>query len=201
MLLLHNLESAMKFASLLTSLALTTGLAANNCEWVNNYIEVVPDFPIPGVRFRCYPELLKNPEAFHRVVRIFAERYREYNLDSIVGLDSRGFIFGAALAYEMNLPFVMCRKAGKLPRKCEKVEYALEYGKAAFEMEVDSIRSGERVLIIDDLLATGGTAAAAASLVERLGGEVAEIAFLIEMLGLNGRENLHYPIHALVSIE
>lgn len=185
--------------SLLTTLSLTTGFA--DCEWIHEYIATVPDFPKPGIQFKCYPDLLKNPEAFHRVIKTFADRYRDANLDSIVGLDSRGFIFGTALAYEMNLPFVMVRKAGKLPRKVEKIDYELEYGKTSFEIEIDTIQPGNRVLIMDDLLATGGTANAAAMLIERLGGEVVEVACLIELEGLHGREKLNRPFFALVSIE
>jgi adenine phosphoribosyltransferase len=169
--------------------------------WIEEYIATVPDFPKPGIQFKCYPDLLKNPEAFHRVIKTFADRYRDFNLDAIVGLDSRGFIFGTALAYEMNLPFVMVRKAGKLPRKVEKIDYELEYGKTSFEIEVESIQQGDRVLIVDDLLATGGTATAAATLIERLGGEVVEVACLIELEGLHGRKNLKYPFYSLVSIE
>lgn len=189
--------------SLLTTLALSTQMTATEIsnQWIEEYIETVPDFPKPGIQFKCYPGLLKDPEAFHRVIKTFAERYRDFNLDAIVGLDSRGFIFGTALAYEMNLPFVMVRKAGKLPRKVEKIDYELEYGKTSFEIEVASINQGDRVLIVDDLLATGGTAAAAATLVERLGGEVVEIACLIELVGLHGRENLQRPFYSLLTIE
>lgn len=169
--------------------------------WIEEFITNVPDFPQPGIQFKWYPDLLKNPEAFHRAIKIFADRYRDFDLDAIVGLDSRGFIFGTALAYEMNLPFVMVRKAGKLPRKVERIDYALEYGKASFEIEVDSIHPGDRILIMDDLLATGGTATAAATLVERLGGVVVEVACLIELQGLHGRQNLKYPFYSLVTIE
>lgn len=185
--------------SLLATCMVATGFA--DCEWIHQYIATVPDFPKRGIQFKCYPDLLKNPEAFHRAIQTFADRYRDANLDSIVGLDSRGFIFGTALAYEMNLPFVMVRKPGKLPRKVEKIDYELEYGKASFEIEVDSIQPGDRVLIMDDLLATGGTANAAATLVERLGGEVVEVACLIELAGLHGREKLNRPFFALVMIE
>ncbi|MBS0620900.1 MAG: adenine phosphoribosyltransferase [Verrucomicrobia bacterium] len=189
--------------SLLTTLALATQLSASETAnlWIEEYIATVPDFPIPGIQFKCYPDLLRNPEAFHRVIQTLADRYREFDLDAIVGLDSRGFIFGTALAYEMNLPFVMVRKAGKLPRKVEKIDYELEYGKTSFEIEVESIHKGDRVLIVDDLLATGGTASAAATLVERLGGEVVEVACLIELEGLHGRENLKHPFYSLISIE
>lgn len=167
-------------------------------QWIEKYIATVPDFPKPGIQFKCYPDLLKNPEAFHNVIKTFADRYRNFELDAIVGLDSRGFIFGIALAYEMNLPFVMVRKVGKLPRKVEKIDYELEYGKTSLEIEVDSIRQGERVLIVDDILATGGTASAAATLIERLGGKVVEVACLIELEGLHGQENLKHPFYSLI---
>lgn len=189
--------------SLLTTCVLGTHLTATETSnhWIEEYIATVPDFPKPGIQFKCYPDLLKNPEAFHRVIKTFADRYRDVDLDAIVGLDSRGFIFGTALAYEMNLPFIMVRKAGKLPRKVEKIDYELEYGKTSFEIEVDSIHQGDRILIVDDLLATGGTAAAATMLIERLGGQVVEVACLIELKGLHGRENLKCPFYSLVSIE
>lgn len=189
--------------SLLATFVLGTHLNATEASnrWIEEYIVNVPDFPKSGIQFKWYANLLKNPEAFHRVIKAFADRYRDFNLDAIVGLDSRGFIFGTALAYEMNLPFVMVRKAGKLPRKVEKIDYELEYGKASFEIEVDSIHQGDRVLIVDDLLATGGTARAAATLIERVGGKVMEVACLIELEGLHGRENLKHPFYSLVSIE
>lgn len=189
--------------SLLTAWVLGAQLNATEASnrWIEEYIATIPDFPKPGIQFKCYPDLLKNPEAFHRVIKTFADRYRSFDLDAIVGLDSRGFIFGTALAYEMNLPFVMVRKAGKLPRKVEKIDYELEYGKTSFEIEVDSICHGDRILIVDDLLATGGTATAAATLIERLGGKVVEVACLIELAGLHGRENLKYPFYSLISIE
>lgn len=186
---------------ILALFAFTTTFASSDCEWIHEYITTVPDFPKPGIQFKCYPDLLKNPEAFQRAIRTFAERYKDSDLDAIVGLDSRGFIFGTALAYEMKLPFVMVRKAGKLPRKVEKIDYALEYGAASFEIEIDSIQPGDRVIIMDDLLATGGTANAAATLIERLGGEVVEVACLIELEGLNGRANLNRPFYSLISIE
>lgn len=189
--------------TLIATVFLSLNLAATekNNLWIEDYIATVPDFPKPGIQFKCYPDLLKNPKAFHKVIKTFAKRYLDANIDVIVGLDSRGFIFGTALAYEMNLPFVMVRKAGKLPRKVEKIDYTLEYGTNSFEIEIDSINKGDRVLIMDDLLATGGTANAAATLIERLGGKIVEIACLIELKGLHGRENLKHPFFSLISIE
>jgi adenine phosphoribosyltransferase len=190
-------------AHLLAIFACGTSLIATEPQnqWIEEFISTIPDFPKPGIQFKCYPELLKNPEAFHRMINAFRERYKDFQLDAIVGLDSRGFIFGTALAYEMNLPFVMIRKAGKLPRKVEKIDYALEYGTASFEIEVESLNPGDKVLIMDDLLATGGTANAAGALVEKVGGQVVEVACLIELEGLHGRERLKYPFYSLVSIE
>ena len=129
-----------------------------DCQWIKKYLVNIPNFPKPGFNFVCYHDILKDPEAFHRVIQTFAVRYREKELSAIVGLDARGFIFGAALAYELKLPFVMVRKAGKLPRETHKIDYALEFGTATFEIEVDSINKGDRVVVIDDVLATGGTA-------------------------------------------
>ncbi len=190
-----------KLIAFLGVLALNSSVIASDYQWMEKYITTVPDFPKPGIQFKCYPDLLKSPEAFHRAIQVFAERYKDQNLDAIVGLDSRGFVFGTAIAYELNLPFVMVRKAGKLPRKSEKIDYKLEYGQASFEIEVDSIAPGDRVVIVDDLLATGGTANAAATLVERLGGQVVEIACLIELKGLHGVENLNRSFFAPLTIE
>ena len=176
-------------------------LFANDSSWVESYIKTIPDFPKPGIQFKCYPNLLKNPKAFHRTIEQFAERYKDQQLDVIVGLDSRGFIFGAALAYEMHLPFVMARKAGKLPGKVERIDYLLEYGHASLEIEIDAIQKGDRVLVVDDLLATGGTAAAASTLIEKLGGTVVEVACLIELQGLYGREKLNRPFYSLIRSE
>lgn len=173
----------------------------NSNQWIEDYILTIPDFPKPGIEFKCYPNLLKDPQAFHRVIYTFADHYRTFDLNAIVALDSRGFIFGTALAYEMHLPLIMIRKAGKLPRKVERIDYSLEYEKNAFEIEIDSISPGDRVLIVDDLLATGGTASAAANLVERMGGIVIEIACLIELKKLNGRKLLKYPVYALLEID
>lgn len=165
------------------------------------YLTSTPNFPQPGVTFQSYEKLLKDPQAFHRVILAFADRYRDANLDAIVGLDARGFIFGSALAYELNVPFVMARKPGKLPGKVERLSYSLEYGNNALEMEVGILSKGDRVVIIDDVLATGGTAKAAIDLVERLGGKVFETAFFIELSFLHGREKIARPVYSLLSIE
>ncbi len=181
--------------------AVETAKATGDCLWIQNFITPVPDFPKPGIMFQWYANLLKDPEAFHLAIETFAERYRNSGLDGIVGLDSRGFIFGAALAYELKVPFVLVRKSGKLPRKVERIDYSLEYGNASFEIEVDSLKPGDRVIIIDDVLATGGTASAAAELVERLGAEVVEVACLIELPVLHGREKIARPVYSLIAVD
>lgn len=171
------------------------------CTWIHEYITPIVDFPKKGVVFQWYAPLLRNSDAFTKVVKTFADRYKNYHLDAIAGLDSRGFIFGAALAYELKIPFILIRKPGKLPGKTERIDYELEYGKNSFEIEVDSLSAGDRVLIIDDVLATGGTAQAAAILVERLHAQVVEVACMIELPVLKGRERVHYPIFSLISID
>lgn len=165
------------------------------------YVETIPNFPKEGINFKWYPRLLKDPAAFHAVIQDLKERYNDQKLDAICGLDSRGFVFGAALAYEMNLPFIMIRKKGKLPKKTESIDYALEYGLASFEIEYDALSPNDRVIIIDDILATGGTALAAKALVEKLGARVIEIACLLELQGLGGKKRLGCPFYAVDSLE
>jgi len=153
-------------------------------------IRTVPNWPIKGVMFRDITTLLQDGKSFKRSVDILYDRYKGKKIDKIVGIDARGFIFGAALAYLLGVGFVPVRKPGKLPSKTIKVEYEKEYGKDAMEMHEDAIKKGEKVLVIDDLIATGGTAAAACQLVQKLGGEVVEVAFLIDLPDLGGKEKL-----------
>lgn len=167
--------------------------------WVWEYLTVTPNFPKEGVMFVSYEKLLKSPENFQKVIKNFADRYREENLDAIVALDARGFIFGSAVAYELNVPFVMVRKSGKLPGKTEKIDYSLEYGKSSLELENAALNNGERVVIIDDLLATGGTMAAACELVERVGAVVVETACFLELSCLKGREKIGRPFYAFLN--
>ena len=163
-------------------------------------IRNIPDFPKPGIQFKDITTLLLNPEAFQQVVDTLVERYENNRPDAIVGVESRGFIFGSAMAYAMGIPFVLARKPGKLPGKTIKESFALEYGTDTVEMHEDAIQPGSRVLIVDDLLATGGTVAAVARLVERLGGAVMEAAFVVELPPLNGREKIApLPAFSLVS--
>jgi adenine phosphoribosyltransferase len=165
-------------------------------------IRDVPDFPQPGILFRDITPLLHTPEAFRYVIDRFAEHYANVKLDAIVAIESRGFIFGAPLAAKLGLPFVPVRKPGKLPAAHMSVEYSLEYGTSQLDIHEDALHRDARVLIIDDLLATGGTAMATAKLVELLGARVHSIAFLIELKFLNGREALRdYDIVSLVKYD
>ena len=153
-------------------------------------IRDVPDFPQPGIVFKDITTLLQQPAALREVVDRFAERYREQDIDAVVAIESRGFIFGGALAYQLDASFVPVRKAGKLPAETLQVAYDLEYGTAEVELHLDALEPGQRVLILDDLLATGGTAAAAIQLVEKLEATVAGIAVVIELDFLHGRQKL-----------
>jgi adenine phosphoribosyltransferase len=150
----------------------------------------VPDFPKTGIVFKDITPLLGNPELLKIAVGAFVDATRPLGVTKVVGIESRGFIFGAPVAFALGVGFVPVRKKGKLPWECEAVSYALEYGEATIEIHRDSVLAGERVVIIDDLLATGGTAGAAAALVKRLGGEVVEAQFLIELGFLSGRAAL-----------
>ena len=166
---------------------------------LKDYIRDVPDFPTPGILFRDITPLLKDPQAFRSTIDMFAERYADAQIDVIVGIESRGFLFAAPLSYRLGIPFVPIRKQGKLPYDTHKVTYALEYGSDAVEVHVDAISTGSKTLIVDDLLATGGTMAASAKLIEQVGGEVAGLAVVIELTDLNGRAMLSgYDVHALV---
>jgi adenine phosphoribosyltransferase len=149
----------------------------------------VPDFPAPGVVFKDITPLLQDGPAFRRVIGALADRYRD-RIDAVAGVESRGFVFGAALAYELGVGLVLIRKEGKLPRDRHAISYQLEYGSATVEVHQDAFTHGERVLLIDDVLATGGTAAAAAELVETAGAVVSDIAVVLELSFLGGRSAL-----------
>ncbi|MBN2107336.1 MAG: adenine phosphoribosyltransferase [Deltaproteobacteria bacterium] len=153
-------------------------------------IRSIPDFPKPGILFRDISTLLKDGAAFSCVIDRLAQRYPADSLDAIAGIESRGFIFGAALAAKQGMGFIPIRKPGKLPAKTVSAQYSLEYGTDTIEMHVDAVSPGMRVLLIDDLLATGGTMRAACELVEKTGGIVAECCFIIELADLKGREAL-----------
>ncbi|WP_126427901.1 adenine phosphoribosyltransferase [Brevibacillus marinus] len=163
------------------------------------HIRVIPDFPQPGIRFKDITTLLQKGEVYRAAIDQLAAYARTLQIDVIAGPEARGFVVGAPLAYALGVGFIPVRKAGKLPYESIQAEYSLEYGKDALAMHVDAIQRGQRVLIADDLLATGGTIATTVKLVEQLGGVVAGAAFLIELTYLNGRDKLgDIPIHALV---
>lgn len=153
-------------------------------------IRDVPDFPKPGILFKDITPVLADPAIFRIAIDCFMESTKAAGVDKIVGIDARGFLFGAVVAYELGLGFVPVRKKGKLPYRCQSAAYTLEYGEAVVEMHIDGLRPGERVVLIDDLLATGGTAAAAAVLIEKMGAVLVEAQFLIELEFLNGRNSL-----------
>ncbi|MDX2065720.1 MAG: adenine phosphoribosyltransferase [Fimbriimonadaceae bacterium] len=162
-------------------------------------IRDVPDFPKPGILFKDITPILEDPAALREVVTHLAERAQASGANVIVGIESRGFIFGVPVALELNLPFVLVRKLGKLPYEKITEEYALEYGTNSVEMHIDSIRPGQTAFVVDDLLATGGTARAAARLIERLEGKVVGFGFLIELGFLNGRAALgEYKVESLL---
>ena len=155
-----------------------------------NLIRDVPDFPVPGILFRDITPILLDATALHEVLSLYEADAKTREADLIVGIESRGFLFGIPVADRLRLGFAPVRKPGKLPYETVRAEYALEYGTNTLEMHVDSVRPGQRCVIVDDLLATGGTAAAACRLVEELGGVVAGLTFLVELVSLNGRSQL-----------
>lgn len=157
---------------------------------LRRFIRDVPDFPTPGILFRDITPLLASPEAFRAAVDAMVAPFRDARAGKVVGIEARGFMFGAAVARELGLGFVPARKPGKLPGRTEKVAYGLEYGSDALEVHADAFSPGESVLIVDDVLATGGTSAAAAELVERLGARVTALVFCIELAALQGRSRL-----------
>lgn len=157
---------------------------------LKDYVRTIPNFPKEGIMFRDVTSVIQDPEGLKLAIDSIQENIKNLDFDLVMGAESRGFIFGTPIAYNLNKGFVMCRKKGKLP--CETVEesYALEYGEATLEIHKDSIKPGQKVLIVDDLIATGGTVEAMVKLVEKLGGEVVGLAFLIELVDLHGRDRL-----------
>ena len=157
---------------------------------LEDYIRTIPDFPEPGIMFRDITTVFQDADGLKLAIDSMEELVRDLDYDVIVGAESRGFIYGAALAYNLHKPLILVRKKGKLPWETISQEYDLEYGKAVLEIHRDAIKPGAKALIVDDLLATGGTAKAMAKLVEKLGGEVVGMLFMIELAGLKGREFL-----------
>jgi len=165
------------------------------------HIRDIPDFPVPGIVFKDITPLLQDSAAFKQAIDELYEQTRELNPDVVAGMESRGFLFAAPLAYRLGVGFVPVRKLGKLPSETSSVEYELKYGTNTLEIHRDAIQPGQRVLVVDDLLATGGTVGATVGLIRQLGGEIVAAAFLIELDALNGRANLDgYPIISLMHL-
>jgi adenine phosphoribosyltransferase len=166
---------------------------------IERAIRNVPDFPKTGIQFKDITPVLADARLFSGTIDLLTDSFKPGQVDAVVGIDARGFIFAAAAAVKLGAGFVPIRKKGKLPYQTHEQEYALEYGTATVAVHVDALKPGSRVLLIDDLLATGGTAAAAALLIQKLGGQILEISFLIELSFLNGRQKLReYPVRSLV---
>lgn len=169
---------------------------------VEDYVVSIPDFPEPGIIFRDVTSVIQDAEGLQLAVDEMQKLLEGVEFDVIAGAESRGFIFGMPIAYNMKKPFVLVRKKGKLPRETVEMSYELEYGHATIEMHKDSIKPGQKVVLVDDLIATGGTIEAAAKLVEQLGGEVVKIIFLMELAGLEGRKKLeNYDVASVVCYE
>lgn len=165
-------------------------------------IRNIPDFPKPGILFRDVTTLIQNKEAFKKAVDLLAKKYKGKGFDKVVGVEARGFIFGAAVAHKINAGFVPVRKKGKLPYKTISTTYELEYGTDTLEIHKDAIIPGEKILIIDDLLATGGTVKAVTDLVNQLGGKILGIGFVIELVDLHGKDKLKdYPLYSLIKFQ
>lgn len=179
-------------------------MSLNTLQTIKNSIKTIPDYPLPGVMFRDVTSLIENGQAFAATIALFVDRYKDQKIDKVVGTEARGFIFGAPLAAAIGAGFVPVRKPGKLPRDTIQEGYSLEYGTDTLQIHSDAIHKGETVLLIDDLLATGGTAEASIKLIQRLGGNVIESAFVIELPALNGAQKLSQlgvPLFSLISFE
>ena len=162
-------------------------------------IRDIPDFPKPGIVFKDITPLVQDPASLRLAISGLIKPFRDKNITAVAGMEARGFIFGSIAAWELGIGFIPLRKPGKLPYDVQSVDYSLEYGEASLEVHIDAIKSGDRILLIDDLLATGGTAKASCQLVEKLGGEVVACAFVIELAMLDGRQKINdYPIHSLI---
>ena len=157
---------------------------------LEEYVRSIPDFPEPGIIFRDITTILQDPDGLHLAIQSMQDKLKDTEFDVVVGTESRGFIFGVPIAYNLHKALVPVRKKGKLPCETVSMEYDLEYGSAVIEMHKDSIKPGQKVVLVDDLVATGGTIEAAIKLVEELGGEVVKVVFLMELAGLKGRERL-----------
>ena len=171
-------------------------------EELKTYIRSIKDFPVKGIMFRDITTLLKKPEAVNKTLKALLTFTDGIKIDKVVGIESRGFIFGSLLAQKLDVGFILARKPGKLPAETESESYQLEYGTDKIEMHKDAINKGDKVLLHDDLLATGGTAAAAAKLIEKLGGKVVQVSFVMELTFLSGREKIKtYPVKSIITYD
>ncbi len=169
---------------------------------IKSKIRTVPHWPKQGIMFKDITTLLKDADGFKETIDLLFNRYKDKKIDKVIGIESRGFIFGAPLAYLLGCGFIPVRKPGKLPAECESEEYALEYGKDKIEIHKDAIQEGDKILIVDDLIATAGTASAARNLVKKLGGKIVECAFIIELTDLRGRDKLKGEnVYSIVEFE
>ena len=172
--------------------------------YIKSVMRTIPDWPEPGVMFRDITPLFKDPKALRMISDEFIQRYIDTDITHIASIDARGFLIGSIMAYQLNIPLVLVRKKGKLPGKTIHREYALEYGTAAVEMQIDAVTEGDKVLVFDDLIATGGTVLAACTIIKELGAEVYEVATLIDLPDLEGSEKIQQsgiPVHALLAYE
>ena len=169
---------------------------------LEEYVRSIPDFPEPGIIFRDITTILQDPDGLHLAIQSMQDKLKDTEFDVVVGTESRGFIFGMPIAYALGKAFIPVRKKGKLPCETVSAEYDLEYGKAEIEIHKDAVRPGQKVVLVDDLIATGGTMEASCKLVEQLGGEVVKILFLMELAGLKGREKLaKYDVASVITYE
>ena len=169
---------------------------------LEEYVTSIPDFPEPGIIFRDITSVLQDADGLHLAIDSYMKMLEGVDFDVVVGAESRGFIFGAPIAYLLGKPFITARKPGKLPRETVSEDYELEYGTASIELHKDSIKPGQKVVIVDDLIATGGTVEAIIKLVEKLGGEVVKLVFMMELAGLKGRERLSkYDVESAIVYE
>lgn len=163
-------------------------------------IRDIPDFPIDGIVFKDITPLVQDPDSMRLSISELIKPFKDKHITAVAGMEARGFIFGSLVAWELGLGFIPLRKPGKLPYDVQSVSYKLEYGEASLEAHIDAIKPGDQILVIDDVLATGGTAKASCELIEKLGGQVVACAFVIELTSLEGRKQLeNYPLHSLVS--
>ena len=168
-------------------------------ETLKHKIRTIADFPKAGIQFKDIMPIVRDPISLRRAIELLIEPFKDQDITAVAGMEARGFIFGSLVAWELDIGFIPLRKAGKLPHLTTQVNYDLEYGSACLEVHTDAIKQGDKILLIDDLIATGGTAKASCELVEKLGGEVAACAFLVELTELAGREHLsQYPLHTVI---